>query len=414
VIYSKLAGEQAEAATAWDEAARHYEACLTLMAASEAAHDVDEAGVLLRHGSAARYAGELRTGWRSLLRALEMFSARKDANAAGRAALVAMSIEAPLARRIAILDLALGTEGERDPAIEAALWAYRALSLGFPAGDADANRAEALCRVTDAPEASGLANDYRGRAAWLTNQLEESVRLHKAAVDELLEHRLHETACEPFGMYVTALMVTGGLDDSQAAALRYEELAREIGDTVHIDNALFEIASHAFLRGDFATADVVIAQVSDAQYERPMLTVSLAEARGELAGIEKLVVPMATVTKVDVLILTNTVPRAQAFFLAGDHEAAKVELARIEEFVPRQTVDPWVELMAAGALIALGPDKAVRATYERYRERPFLRAMSTGSVDRIRGQLALRLGLVVVPISVVYRRDAGGWLPRAV
>jgi predicted ATPase/DNA-binding CsgD family transcriptional regulator len=391
--YSKLAAEQAEAASSWDEAARHYEACLTLMAASEEALDLDEASLLLRHGSAARYAGDLRKGWQSLMRSLDLFRARKDAEGAGHAALVAMAmpLQAPVARRIAVLDLALGTEGERDPAIEAALLAHRAVNLGFPAGDADADRAEALCKLTAAPEASGLANEYRGSAAWLTNQPEESCRLHKAAVNELLEHGLRATACHPFTFYLQALKVTGRLDDFEAATLRYEKLAREIGDTVHITNAGFEITCLAFLRGDFAT---VLARLSDGNYGRPTLAVCLAEARGELAGIEKLVVPIEEVPDVDLLILGATVPRAEAFFLAGDHEAAKVELARMEELVPRIHVDTWGELLAAPALIALGSDEAIHAMYERYSARPGMRATSTGSVDRIRGQLALRLGLV--------------------
>jgi hypothetical protein len=394
--YAELAAAEAARKAAWTEAEGWYERCLSLVSEAGDRLDADEAGLLLRHGSAARYAGDVRNGWRSLLRSLDLFRARKDANGAGRAALVATTIYAQPARHIAILDFALGTEGERDPAIEAALLAHRASRLGFPAGDADADRAEALCRLTAAPEASGLVKFARAEAALLNSEPEEGLRLLKAAVDELLEHGLQATACQPSFAYVNTLMHIGSLDDSRAAALRYEKLAREIGDTVHTGNARFAIACLAFLRGDFAAAQANIEQVSDTNTMVPLLTVSVAEARGEIAGIEKLVVPIETVPNVDALLLQSSVARAEAFFLAGDHEAAKVALARMEELVARisQTGPRTDGLAAAGALIALGSDDAIRARYESYKASPWMRGSWTGSVDRVRGQLALRLGLV--------------------
>jgi len=95
VRYSKLAAEQAEAATAWNEAARHYESCLGLIAASGTGLGEDEASLLVAAGRCFRYDAQYRAAWRSLMRATALFRDRGDGVGMARAALEASEIWAP-------------------------------------------------------------------------------------------------------------------------------------------------------------------------------------------------------------------------------------------------------------------------------------------------------------------------------
>jgi predicted ATPase len=62
IRYGRLAGEQAEAQTAWEEATRHYERCLALMAEAGDDHPEDEAALLVAAGRAYRHTGDPRPG----------------------------------------------------------------------------------------------------------------------------------------------------------------------------------------------------------------------------------------------------------------------------------------------------------------------------------------------------------------
>lgn len=127
VHYGVLAARQAEAVAAWDEAARHYEQVLTLLAGGDdtravvGAVDADEADLLTAHGRCLRDAGQHRAAWHSLMRAIDQYRARGDDLGVARATLEAFGVPSPPARRAALLKQALAALGDRDPSLEARL-----------------------------------------------------------------------------------------------------------------------------------------------------------------------------------------------------------------------------------------------------------------------------------------------------
>ena len=79
IKYSKLAAGQAELSAAWAEAIGQYERCLLTMASSPGEDfGEDEAALLVSLGIAARNDANWRTGWRSFMRARNLFNARED------------------------------------------------------------------------------------------------------------------------------------------------------------------------------------------------------------------------------------------------------------------------------------------------------------------------------------------------
>lgn len=85
VRYSKMAGEQAEAATAWDEGARHYQNCVSLIEEAEDEFGQDFGGMLTALGRCWRYAAQLRPAWRSLMGAIGLYRQRGDGPGLARA-----------------------------------------------------------------------------------------------------------------------------------------------------------------------------------------------------------------------------------------------------------------------------------------------------------------------------------------
>ncbi|MEX2228650.1 MAG: tetratricopeptide repeat protein, partial [Dehalococcoidia bacterium] len=78
--------EQAEAQYAWDQAARHYEQALALLAGDSE----DDAVLLTAAGRCYQYGGDLRSAWPVLSRAIEIFQARGDGIGLAHATLLAL------------------------------------------------------------------------------------------------------------------------------------------------------------------------------------------------------------------------------------------------------------------------------------------------------------------------------------
>jgi DNA-binding CsgD family transcriptional regulator len=146
VRYSKLAGEQAEAQTAWAEAAHHYENCLTMV--DEAPDDLgqDEADLLTSLGVCYCNANALRDAWPAFMRAITIYRDRGDAESFARATLELTRIVFPADRILPQLQEALSMLGTRDPQLEARLhaellrWIYRSY---LDPGEIDSHRARA-------------------------------------------------------------------------------------------------------------------------------------------------------------------------------------------------------------------------------------------------------------------------------
>ncbi len=84
VHYARLAAQQAEAQTAWDEAAKWYERALSLVTGAEDGLGEDEAELLAALGEVQRLNTDIRASWRNYMRAIEMFRDRNDSVAVAK------------------------------------------------------------------------------------------------------------------------------------------------------------------------------------------------------------------------------------------------------------------------------------------------------------------------------------------
>ena len=133
--YIRLAAEQAGAANAWDEAARHSENCIAIVSDSDDGLGEDQAALLTAAGRCYKYAAEWRGAWRSLMLAIGLYRERGDGIGVARATIEAGSIYAPQDRLILLVVDALDALGDADSYLEAQLLARRAaLSYDEAAG----------------------------------------------------------------------------------------------------------------------------------------------------------------------------------------------------------------------------------------------------------------------------------------
>ena len=121
VRYSRRAAEQAEAVAAWDDARRHYQRCLDLLADTDDSFDQDRADLLVRLGRCARDSGESRAGWRALMEAIDLYRDRGDGPAMARATLDAVHVYTTPQQVDRLVHDALTVLDGADPHLEALL-----------------------------------------------------------------------------------------------------------------------------------------------------------------------------------------------------------------------------------------------------------------------------------------------------
>ncbi len=151
VHYSKQAAEQAEAATAWNQAARHYESCLTLIRDYDGGFNEDEATLHVALARCLRYDAQSEASWRSFLRATTIYRARGDGAGLAHAALEASLLVVPFDQLLALLEEALNVLGESDLPLRARLLLMRAGEEFDDASKAASDEAERIASTLDDP-----------------------------------------------------------------------------------------------------------------------------------------------------------------------------------------------------------------------------------------------------------------------
>ena len=113
--YAKLAAQQAEAQSAWGEAARNYERCLALVSEAEDRLGEDEAALLVSYGHCLRAAADIRGAWRSVMRAISLYRDRGDGLALARALLEVDGVYVEASRIMPLVEEAIVGCGAEDP-----------------------------------------------------------------------------------------------------------------------------------------------------------------------------------------------------------------------------------------------------------------------------------------------------------
>ncbi len=396
VAYSKAAAEQAEGQTAWGEAARHYENCLTLVTGSDGALGESEADLLLALGRCQSFAGTFRPAWRSLMRATTLYRQLGDWGGSARATVIAFGVPAPPVRHLEIITAALDAPGERDPHLEATLYTRRAASGLSDQREQDVERAASLS------EAHGFA-DVKGAltllAASRSEDLDDALGLYRLAARELQEVGEKKAALVALRYVAGISWYSGRLDEAVAGFEALLSYARSVHDAYDVANALGFLGAIALLRCDLNHAREFAVEVGGVSYLRENLLASIAEFSGDLDGIKALLPSGEMTGGVPGMQVQVHGARARILLEAGDREGARLELetwragaagnlAQAAGAITRGNI------AAVGpALARLGDDETVRRTYEFTAAAPGSHFGYFGSLDQFRGTLALRLGM---------------------
>jgi len=362
--YSKLAAEQAEAQYGWDEAARHYEDCLTLAGAADESHSEQEARVLLKLGICARNAGDYRKSWRSLMRAMDLAREQEDATGMAKAALEAQLMLAPPGRQIALVEEALSALGDGDPYLEARLLARRLLPGAASEGEFNKARSRVMELVEehgfDDVQATVISMD--GLRANSAGESERAADLFDQAFEIRSRLGLARDAANDLYLRATNVLISGRLDAAGEVAEKGFEYARRHHLRYQEENCAGLIGSIMFFRCEFEQFDAFVEErASDASFLPQMLSAARAEMAGDLDRAVALLPDPTSVGGAPGFqgIIHST--RARVFLNAGKTEEARFEMARALEVAK---VDPERRLVDGIAFNAGTPSLLDEALVE--------------------------------------------------
>jgi class 3 adenylate cyclase len=335
--YSKLAAKQAEAQFGWDEAARHYEDCLTLAGSADEQQVDAEKELLLSLGICARNAGDYRKSWRSLMRAMDIARERKDATGMARAAIEAQQMIAPPGRQKALVDEALDALGDGNPYLEAKLLTYQ-LPPSRAGEVSDERVHEIRRRVMQLVERYGY-EDVRASVIYVDavrlsfgGDPDEAARLMGESFE--LFSRLGETrlAANALFFQATNLWFSGQVDAAMDVARKGFDLARRHHQQYHEENCAGIIGSVLLARCEFDEFDSFVNErAADASFFLPMLAATRAEMSGDLARALALLPSPATAGGFPVFVGIIHSTRARVLCNAAKIEEARSEFEQVLE-----------------------------------------------------------------------------------
>jgi tetratricopeptide (TPR) repeat protein len=255
--YSRLAAEQAEAVAAWDDARRHYERCLALVADAEDDLGEDDASLLVRLGCCARDSEDFRGAWRAFTQAIDRYRAR----GAGRD-VAATTIEALITgtrpeRAEALVRDALELLGGADPHLEAQLLVELAspnigVDLRTPA---DRERLVELIETHDFDDVRAAMDVAdASRAYWELEMEDDTPGRLRDAYERLDRLGRPGQAAAALNLWAVVVSVLGDADAALAATEELELYARRHG--IHYIEAIAQGTANGILqlRGDFEAA----------------------------------------------------------------------------------------------------------------------------------------------------------------
>ncbi|MHB8575488.1 MAG: protein kinase domain-containing protein, partial [Dehalococcoidia bacterium] len=407
VRYGKLAAQQAEAATAWAEAARQYERCLALVSEADDRLGEDEAALYTAAGRCCRNAGDYRPAWRNLMRAITVCRGRGDGAGMARATLEAVSIEASPQRLIRLSEDAIAALGGGDPYLEARVLVERANTEALISDDGDA---EALARAAALARTHGYADIAAAVLGAEGFQLvqhamdfaEASSRLRESA-RALFEIGWPARAAFILRAFVATVYTSGDLDAATSLATDALAQVRRVHMPRYEYDLLLDLANTSLARGDIAGFDARLAEAAEDYYG--YLDLRRAE-RAALAGNREqalaLLPESARAGGVPQLAANLHAGRAWVRLHLGDEAGARAELERCLELLQQLLRRPFSILRSIvlaeldEALPILGDDATVHNLYAEVAAWTPVRYhhMSGRGADRMAGALALRLGLI--------------------
>ena len=253
--YSRLAGEQAEAAFGWEEAARWYEGSLAVIRDSREGQDEDDAALLVGIGRCRVQGGYMGWGLDPLYEAASIYEARKDGVGLARAVLTmhgAFSASEGEERRRTVIESALRALGEADYHLRAELLERRArLSELDESGREAAGEARALALEHGFVDVQALLLEHDAYRAGSALQLSESERLFRAAAAGLSAAGRQADAAFRLGEAAILPPLLGNLDAGVARLEEVMDLAQQSNLRGALNPILATLAGIALARGEF-------------------------------------------------------------------------------------------------------------------------------------------------------------------
>ncbi|MBI2760884.1 MAG: hypothetical protein HYX51_05605 [Chloroflexi bacterium] len=402
VLYSRLAAEQAAAATAWEEAARHYERCLTLREHAEYPGE-DDAEILMALGRCYLNVNEGRAAWRTLMRAIDRHRERDDHAGVARATLAALRVPAPPKRHDALARDALAALDGREPHLEAQLLLRRTVWTQTDGGEASRQRVTELAQQYGLKDVASVLTHTEGNIALQSGQPDEARRIYQHAYEVCAGLGKLGWAAR-FLVSANAIpLFAGALDEGEASTRRALAYAREVHEPIRESSLLLWLAGVALARGEIERYEALLADAAAVNHANFYVDL-LRAVRWEIAGdLERALALMPAPERAGGLPNWLAVihgGRARTRFHAGDEAGARGELAAWARYwAPFRITDGTPGYLHSitcvdGVLPALGSDELVRAVYAELQGWSWARfgPANPCGIDQLRGALALRLG----------------------
>ena len=396
---------------AWAEAARHYEACRSLVEGSEEELGIDLAELLTALGVALHSAAEQRSAWRALMRAIDLYRGRGDGATLAEAVLAASRIIAPPHRIAALLEEARTAVEGAHPLLEALLIARIGDNAAYvPRADLDLllERGTMLADEHDFADAQGLLTYARGRVDQSAGRLPDAVTRYEEAFVQLDRlGRTSDAIAAKFSEATALLYLLGDADRGQVACEALVEYAQMKRLPEWRDSALSVLAGIHVARASFDEIDAAAADLMEnGSYWARCCLATRYEIGGDLERAVASLPPVEMAAGVWNGTATVLAVRARVLKSAGRIEEASAELRAWAQTVSGAGVlEPdsqlaWISFLAgaglSGGIVQLADESLCAAVY---------RVLTTGATGRSesvfgypvaaqRGELALRLNLL--------------------
>ncbi len=408
VRYAMLAAGQAEAQTAWDEAANWYERALAIVTASDNGVDLgeDEAELLVALGICQRKAVNNRGAWRNLMRAITLFRERGDGSGLARALVEAAWILSASSRRLAFINEALSLIAGSDPHLEARLLLLRLQLIGRDTDGyrADQTRIEEIVAEHGFPDIGALLLQVRSFEATAKLDFGAALDLSTSARDRLLSLAMPIEASSAMMTISIGSFLSGDVERALAIAREQAALCRRFHAGLARLNIELRLSGVALARGDWAGFEAFQATWAGGAggYGFDLHAAARAELVGDLERAVALLPAPAMSGGFPGFVAHLHAGRARVRLLAGDENGARAELAQFAvglADVPATGFNfgRFFALTELGeALPTLADDALARDAYDELVRCAAVRwdPMCTRGADPIRGGLALRLGLI--------------------
>jgi hypothetical protein len=418
--YALVAAEQAAAQFAWADAARHYQAAVEIADGTASFSGAESADLLLRAARCWRFAGLSPNGTRAAVAALSVARGLNEDTLFARAAFeVAQTTSRPLGERGQLVDEALARLGEGDLHLRARLLATRGGLFRGVGSFSSFDDSPAAKRALDEARNLAASEGFLDVLAEL-GALDATVAFNEGRPEEAVDaFRRSFKAASELGLFREALaslrgiayqlLVAGFLDRATSAAEEMIAFARQhhLGDLGAVELVPALVAFH---RGDFDEAIRWSESfVEEDHVYRFLVRAEIADQQGEfaeaLAGLPAGSGPdtrarrsLARARNGDGLIVA-----AGQWFAAiarinhhmREPAAAAVAFADWLPFAEPEPLFSTARLLtyteADDALVALGDNALMTRIYGELALLPQARVHSR-SLDRLRGDLAMRLG----------------------